>query len=145
MSEQSEAIIPAKPSSTAKRGGPLDGVRHLAYVWVGLWSVAGEDIGNFYGRCVARGDQILNARQPTVQPEVKSPAPDTTVKQPKTADSRHIRPLSIFNAFGSVESYHFDLNAEGPLPTKQEFDALNERVEALAREVDALARQRERD
>ena len=145
MSEQSEAIISAKPSSTARRGGLLDGVRHLAYAWVGLWGVAGEDIGNFYGRCVARGEQILNARPPIVQPEVKSPTPDATVKQPKTAGSRNIRPLSIFNAFGAVESYHFDLNAEGLLPTKQEFDALNERVEALARDVDALAKQRERD
>ena len=143
VSEQSEAILPAAPTSTVKRGGLLDDVRQLAYAWVGLWGVAGEDIGNFYDRCVARGEQILNARPPMIQPEVKSSPPDITVNQPKTAGSRNIRPLSIFNAFGAVESYHFDLNAEGLLPTKQEFDALNERVEVLAREVDALAKQRE--
>ena len=145
MSEQSEAILPAAPTSTVKRGGVLDDVRQLAYAWVGLLGVAGEDIGNFYRRCVARGEHILNARLPIVQPEVKSPTPDTEVKQPKTAGSRNIRPLSIFNAFGAVESYHFDLNAEGLLPTKQELDALNERVETLTREVEALARERERD
>ncbi len=145
MSEQSEVIISAKPSSTIRRGGLLDDVRQLACAWVGLWGVAGEDIGNFYGRCVARGEQMLNARAPAVQPEVKSSAPDTTVKQPKTAGNRRIRPLSIFNAFGAVESYHIELNAEEILPTRQELDALNERVEALSREVDALAKQREGD
>jgi polyhydroxyalkanoate synthesis regulator phasin len=51
--------------------------------------------------------------------------------------------MSVFNAFGAVESYHIDLNAEGLLPTKQEVDALSERVEALAHEVEALVKQRE--
>jgi polyhydroxyalkanoate synthesis regulator phasin len=53
--------------------------------------------------------------------------------------------MSVFNAFGAVESYHIDLNAEGILPTKQELDDLSERVEALSREVDALAKQRKQD
>ncbi len=44
-----------------------------------------------------------------------------------------------------VESYHIDLNAEGILPTKQELDALSERVEALAREVEALVEQRQEE
>jgi hypothetical protein len=74
---------------------------------------------------------------------VEPPAPDAGATSPKPATSRAIRPMSIFNAFGAVESYHFDLNVNQLLPTKAEFDALLERVEALSREVDALAKQRE--
>ena len=62
MSEQSEAIVTTTSSSTAERGELLAGVRQLAYAWVGMWGVASEDLGHFYERCVARGEQILNAR-----------------------------------------------------------------------------------
>jgi len=145
MSEQSEVIVPTTPSSTAQHGGLLDGVRQLAFAWVGMWGVAADDLGDFYNRCVARGEQILNARSPTAQLKMKPPAPDAAVAQLKTAASRPIRPMSIFNAFGAVESYHIDLNAEGILPSKQELDALSERVEALSREVDALVDQRKQE
>ncbi len=143
MSDQSEAIVPIAPILPADRNDPLAGVRQLAYAWIGLWGVAAEDFGKFYQRCVARGEEIMNAKPAAPQPEVKPPAPDAAVPLPKAAASRAIRPTSIFNAFGAVESYHIDLNAEELLPTKQEFDALSARVETLAREVDALAKQRE--
>jgi hypothetical protein len=143
MSEQSEAIVAATSSSTAERNDPLAGVRQLAYAWVGLWGVAAEDLGNFYQRCVARGEQIMNSQPPATSPEAKPRPLEAVVSEPRTTAARRIRPLSIVNAFGAVESYHFDLNAEGILPTKEEINSLSERVEALTREVDALARQRE--
>jgi hypothetical protein len=142
MSEQSEAIIPMA-SSTAGPSDPLTGVRQLAYAWVGLWGVAAEDFGNFYQRCVTRGEQILQAKPSFPRPEVKPPAPNAAATEPKKPTPKVIRPMSVFNAFGAVESYHIDLNAEALLPTKRELDALSERVEALAREVDALTKQRE--
>jgi hypothetical protein len=142
MSEQSEALVAIPPASTARPGGLLVGVRQLACAWVGLWDVASEDLGSFYQRCVARGEQIMNSKSSATLPEVNPPTPDALAHPKKTA-SRVIRPMSVFNAFGAVESYHIDLNAEGLLPTKQDLDALSARVEALAREVDALARQRE--
>jgi len=143
MSEQSEVVVPMMPSSTVKRGGLLAGARQLAYAWVGMWSVASDDLGNFYQRCVARGEQIMNAKPPATQPEAKPHPLEAVVSQPRTAASRAIRPLSIVNAFGAVESYHIDLNADKILPTKEELDALLERVEALSREVDALVEQRQ--
>jgi hypothetical protein len=66
------------------------------------------------------------------------------VSQPRTAASRAVRPLSIVNAFGAVESYHIDLNVDRILPTKEELDALIERVEALSGEVDALVERKRR-
>ena len=143
MSEQSEASVTKTPSSTARSSGLADGVRQLAYAWVGLWVVASEDLGNFYQRCVVRGEQIMNSKPLATQAEANSHSPEAVVSQPRTTASRAIRPMSIFNAFGAVESYHIDLNAEKILPTKEEFDALIERVEALSREVDALAERRE--
>ena len=143
MTEHNEALISVTPPPTVKRSGLADGVRQLAYAWVGLWGVAAEDLGKFYQRCVARGEQLLNAQPPAAHAEAQPLARDVAVTPPKTAASRPIRPMSVFNAFGAVESYHIDLNAEGILPTKQELDALSERVEALAREVDALMKQRE--
>jgi hypothetical protein len=142
MSEQSEALVTTTSSSSSERNDPLAGVRQLAYAWIGLWGVAAEDFSNFYQRCAARGEQVMNAKSPVTQPEGKASEP-AAVTLPKTAAARRIRPISIFNAFGAVETYHIDLNAEGLLPTKQEFDTLSERVEVLAREVDALAKQRE--
>ena len=142
MSDQPEVLVPAAP--LAQHGNPLHGARQLAYAWVGLWSVAAEDFGKLCQRCVARGEQLLNAQPPAAQPAVKPPAPDAAVTSPNPAASRAVRPMSIFNAFGAVESCHFDLNADQLLPTKAEFDALLERVEALSREVDALAERRER-
>jgi hypothetical protein len=143
MSEQSAALDTTSSASTAEPGGLLAGARQLACAWVGMWGVASEDLGTFYRRCVARGEQILNVRPPAAQPEAKLPVPDAAVTEPKRPTPKVVRPMSVFNAFGAVESYHIDLNAEGLLPTKQELDALSERVEALAREVDALAAQRE--
>jgi polyhydroxyalkanoate synthesis regulator phasin len=140
MSEQTEAIVPAQ--AAAQPRNPLTSVRQLAYASVGMWSVAAEDVGRFYQRCVVRGEQLLNAKPPAAQPAVRLPVPEGAAAPPKTA-ARAIRPLSVFNAFGAVESYHIDLNVEGLLPTKQDLDALSERVEALAREVDALAKQHE--
>jgi hypothetical protein len=142
MSEQSEVNV-STPSSTVKRSGLLDGVRQLTYAWVGMWSVASDDLGDFYTRCVARGEQVMNAKPPAARPEVKPP--DAAVALPKTAASRAIRPMSIVNMFGAVESYHIDLNAEGILLTKQELDALSERVDALSREVNALSDQRKEE
>ncbi len=143
MSEHNEAIIIPASSATSERGDPLVGVHQLACAWVGLWGVAAEDFGKFYQRCVARGEQIMNSKPPAPQPMVKPPAPDAAVTEPKKMAPKVIRPMSIFNAFGAVESYHIDLNAEELLPTKQVFDALSARVETLAHEVDALAKQRE--
>jgi hypothetical protein len=142
MSEQSETVVTTTSASTAERNDPLAGVRQMAYAWIGLWSVAAEDFSNFYQRCVACGEQVMNAKSSVTQPEVKASAP-AAVPLPKTTAARRIRPMSIFNAFGAVESYQIDLNAEGLLPTQQELDALSERVEALAREVEALIKQRE--
>ncbi len=65
------------------------------------------------------------------------------MSQPKSAASRRSRPVSVINALAVVKPYHIDVNVEGELPTKEEFDAMLERVEALAREVDALAKQPE--
>ena len=144
MSEQNE-MVGTTASPTAAPSDPLGGMRQLAYAWVGMWGVAAEDFGKFYQRCVARGEQLLNAQPPAAQPAVKPPAPDTGVTPLKSAVPKKIRPMSVFNAFGAVESYHIDLNAEGLLPTKQELDALSERVEALSREVDALIEQRKQE
>ncbi len=141
MSEQSEAIVTEAPSSTTQNSGLLDGVRQLAYAWVGMCGVASEDLANFYQRCVARGEQLLKA--PSARPVVSPQEPDVVVNRAKSTAPRRIRPTTIMNAFGAVESYHIDLNAEGILPTKQELDALTERVEALSREVDALVSQRQ--
>ncbi len=138
MSEQNDTIIDPTPSATSARGDPLAGVRQLAYAWVGLWGVAAEDFGKFYQRCVARGEQIMNLKPSASQPEAKPPAPDAAVTESKKVAPKVIRPMSIVNAFGAVESYHIDLNAEELLPTKQAFDALSARVETLA-----LAKQRE--
>ncbi len=142
MSEQSEATVTKTPSSTAQNSGGLDSVRQLAYAWVGMWGVASEDLANFYQRCVARGEQLLKAQAPAARPAVTPPEPDAAVSRAKSAAPRRIQPTTIMNAFSAVESYHIDLNAEGILPTKQELDALTERVEALSREVDALVEQR---
>ncbi len=142
MSEQSEVVVPTIPSSTVEHGGLLVGARQLAYAWVGLWGVASEDLGNFYQRCVARGEQIMNAKPPATPPEAQPHPLEAVVSPPRTPASRAIRPMSIFNAFGAVESYHIDLNVDRILPTKEELDALSERVEALSREVDALVEQR---
>ncbi len=144
MPEQNQAIVPVAPAVNDRPTDPLTGVRHLAYAWVGLWSVALEDLGAFYQRCVARGEQALGAQaQAAAQPEVKSPDSDVDQKQLKAAARRRIQPTTIMNAFGAVESYHIDLNAEKLLPTKEELDALAERIEVLTREVEALARKRE--
>jgi polyhydroxyalkanoate synthesis regulator phasin len=140
MSEQSETIVPAAP--TVQPRDPLVGVRQLAYAWVGLWGVAAEDLSKLYQRCVARGEQIMNSKSSATPTEVKPSTPDVAATEPKKSAPKAIRPTSIFNAFGAVESYHIDLNAEEILPTKQELDALSERVEALSREVDALVEQR---
>jgi polyhydroxyalkanoate synthesis regulator phasin len=141
MSEQPEATVAATTPPTVQPD-PLGSVRQLAYAWVGLWGVAAEDLGSFYQRCVVRGEQIMKS-QASASPEVKPPAPEAAVTDPKKKTPKNIRPMSIFNAFGAVESYHIDLNAEGLLPTKAEVDALTERVETLAREVAALSEQHE--
>ncbi len=148
MSEHSEVIVTQTPSSTRQRGGPLNGVCQLAYAWVGMWGVASEDLGNFFQRCVARGEQLLKAQKPAApalaaQPAPTPEAPDAVVNRAKSTVPRRVQPTTIMNAFGAVETYHIDLNAEGILPTKQELDALAERVEALSREVDALVAQRQ--
>ncbi len=142
MSEQSEALN-TTASPAAAPSEPLVSMRQWACAWVGLWGVAAEDLGKFYQRCVARGEQLLKAQPSAAQSAMKLPAPVTDVTPPKSTVPKVIRPMSVFNAFGAVESYHVDLNAAGLLPTKQELDALSERVEALAREVDTLAKQRE--
>ena len=145
MSEQSEATVSATPPSTAQGDVLLSRARQLAYAWVGMWVVASGDLGAFYQRCVARGEQIMNAKPPATQPDVKPLTLEAAVTHPKKPTSKNVRPMSVFNMFGAVESYHIDLNAEGILPTKQELDALSERVEALAREVDALIEQRKQE
>ncbi len=144
MSEQSEATTPPAPS-TVKRGGLFDSVRQLACAWIGMWGVASDELGSLYERCVARGEQLLHVPASPRRPAVKLPVSEDKLTPPKTTGLRPIRPMSVFNAFGAVESYHFDLNAEELLPTKQELSALSERIEALSREVEALARQRAED
>ncbi len=143
MSEHNNVAIVPAAASNADRNTAGDGLRQLAYAWIGLWSVASEDLGLLYRRCVSRGEQIVKAKVPVAQPGEKSPAPDIAPTSPKAATPKVIRPMSVFNAFGAVESYHIDLNVEELLPTKREFDALSERVEALASEVEFLVRQRE--
>ena len=140
MPEQSEVVVTTVPSSTGKRSGLLDGVRQLTYAWVGVWGVASDDIGNFYSRCVARGEQLLNARPPATRPEV-----NTVVSQPIAAAAGRGGPVSWINAFVVVKPSRIDLNVEGGLPTKAEFDALIERVEALSGEVDALVDRRKQE
>ncbi len=144
MSEQSEIMSPAASASASQPNSFPDGLRQLACAWVGLWSVAVEDLGTFYQRCVARGEQVLEAqaRPSAAQPEVKPLASEAVAKREKAAAPRRVQPTTIMNAFGAVESYHIDLNAERLLPTKEELNALSERVDALAREVDALLEQR---
>ncbi len=129
----------------ARPRGRLDGVRQLAYAWVGMWAVASDDLGNFYDRCVTRGEQIMNAKPLAARPPVKPQMEDTGVSQPSVAASRRIRPVSVINAFAVFKPYHIDVNVDGELPTKEEFAALFERVEALAREVDALVDQRKQE
>ena len=142
MSEQNE-MVGTTASPTAAPSDPLGGMRQLAYAWVGMWGVAAEDFGKFYQRCVARGEQLLKAQAPAAPPAETPQEPDAVVSRAKSAAPRRIQPTTIMNAFGAVESYHIDLNAEKILPTKQELDALTERVEALSREVDALVEQRQ--
>ena len=141
MSEQTEVNTALVPSSTVKPGSPSDGVRQLPYAWAGLWSIAVEELGNFYQRCVARGEQVLKA-PPAAERAAAEPQAPEAVASRRAAAPRRIRPMTIVNAFGAVESYHFDLNVDQLLPTKEELDAIAERVEVLAREVDALVEQR---
>ena len=144
MSEQNKAIVTTStPSDAATRTNPLDSVRQLTYAWVGMWALAGEELGNFFQRCMARGEQIMQAPSAATPPEEKPLASDAAAVDPKKAKPKSVRPTTIVNAFGAVESYHIDLNVDQLLPTKEEFDALAERVEALSREVDALVEQRQ--
>ena len=144
MSEQNKAIVTTStPSDAATRTNPLDSVRQLTCAWVGMWVVASEDLGKFYQRCLARGAEIMNTQPAAMPPEEKPLAQDAAAADPKKAKPKSVRPTTIVNAFGAVESYHIDLNVDQLLPTKEEFDALAERVEALSREVDALVEQRQ--
>lgn len=140
MSAQIERIVTAAP--VAQQRDPLAGVRQLAYAWIGMWGAAAEDLGSFYRRCVTRGEQIMNAKPPAATSEAEPHPLEAAASQPRATASRAIRPMSIFNAFGAVESYHIDLNVDRLLPTKDELEAVIERVEALSREVDALLEQR---
>ena len=144
MSEQSEVIVPASPSSAIKRSLLLDSVRQLTYAWIGVWGVANDDIGNFYSRCVARGEQIMKAGPLVAQPQVDPQAPDTVVSQPGATTSGRGRPVSVINAFVVFKPSRTEVKVDG-LPTKAEFDALAERVDALSREVEALAAQRKEE
>ena len=123
----------------------MDGVRQLTYAWVGVWGIASDDLGDFYSRCVTRGEQIVRARLPVARPRVKPQAPDTAVSQPSATASGRGRPVSWINAFVVVRPSRTEVYVDSGLPTKADFDALIERVDALSREVEALADQRKQE
>ena len=145
MSEQREVIVSATPSPAVKRGGLLDGMRQLAYAWVGVWIVASDDLGNFYSRCVTRGERIVRGRLPVARPQVKPQAAETGVSQPIAAASGRGKPVSWINAFVVVRPSRTEVYVDSGLPIKADFDALIERVDALSREVETLADQNKKE
>ena len=104
-----------------QRDNLADGLRRLAYASVGLFGVMSDEVGAFYEKCVARGEQRAKESRASAhgrQAARRTRTKPVTAKQPITA-----------------------VLARSRLATKSEMDALSARVDALAREIDVLAAQ----
>ncbi len=112
-------MMPETPPAATQHGGRLDVVRQPSYAWLGAFDVVREEIDGFYQRCVAHGEQTMRARRSTAPSTVPSKAPEAMASQP----------IDVL------------LDRTG-LATKSEINALIERLDALSREIDALADQR---
>jgi hypothetical protein len=144
MSEPSEVTAPATPSAAAKRGSLLNGVRQLSYAWIGAFDVVREDVGDFYTRCAARGEQIVSGGPLTIRPRAIHRVSRSEVDHPGEAEPDRAAPatktwitaLFVFYSDVMVRPKARDL------ATKTEINALIEQVDALSREVDALTDRR---
>ena len=105
-----------------QRGSLADGVRRLAYASLGLISVMSDDVGSFYEKCVARGEQ--KAREARASRRGRQAA-----RRPRRKTAGAGQPIAA-------------MLDRSKLATKSEMDALIARVDALSREIDALAEQR---
>ncbi len=122
MSNQDEAVKSGSSADPARRSDLREGVRHFTYAWIGMWGVVRDETSAFYDKCAARGEETLRtARQ----------------RQAKRRGARHgpreakaMQPMDV-------------ALAKAGLATKSEIAALIEQVDALSREVDALAQQRQ--
>ncbi len=110
-------------SGTPQRSSLVDGVRRLAYASLGLFSVMSDEVGTFYEKCAARGEQ-------------KAKEARASVREQQAA--RRTRRKTA----GSGQPITAVLDRSG-LATKSEMEALIARVDALAHEIDVLAEQRQ--
>ena len=144
MSEPSEGPTPATPSSAAKRGSVFDGVRQLGYAWIGACDVVREDIGDFYTRCVAHGEQIVSGGPLTIQPRVIHKVSRSAADGPDEVEPDHAEAAKK-TWITALFVFYTDVVARPKsrdLATKTEISALIEQDDALCREVDTLAEQR---
>ena len=123
MARYHEVMETGAASGTPQRGGLADGVRHLAYASLGLFSVMSDEVGAFYEKCVTRGEQKAK--------EARASAPE---RQAARRTSR--------KTAGAGQPIAAVLDRSG-LATKSDMDALSARVDALAHEIDTLAEQRQ--
>jgi polyhydroxyalkanoate synthesis regulator phasin len=123
MAQHHEVTETKAASGTPQRGGPVDGVRRLAYASLGLFSVMSDEVGTFYEKCVTRGEQKAKEARAT-----------TRERQAARRTRRKTR--------GTGQPIAAMLDRSG-LATKSEMDALVARVDILSHEIDALAEQRQ--
>ena len=120
---QYHGVVEAKAAAgTPQRGSLGNGVRRLAYASLGLFSVMTDEVGTFYEKCVARGEQQVKEARAAAR---ERPA----ARQTRRKTARAGQPIAAV------------LDRSG-LATKSEMDALSAQVDALAREIDMLAEQR---
>ena len=112
---------------TPQRGSLVDGVRRLAYASLGLVSVMTDEVESFYEKCVTRGEQRAREAQAATRQRQFARRPK---RAGAGAGARARQPVAaVLDRSGVV--------------TKSDMNALIARVDALAREVDRLAEQRQ--
>ena len=122
MAQHHEVTKSKAAAGTPQRGSLVDGVRRLAYASLGLFSVMTDEVGTFYEKCVARGEQKAKEARASTR-------------------ERHAVRRTRRKTAGVGQPIAAVLNRSG-LATKSEMDALSARVDALAHEIDILVEQR---
>ena len=125
MTDNSDVTGSAGQTQADGRSGLMTGVRHLTYAWIGAVGIVGEEVGEFYKRCVARGEQVTNEARESAR---SRRAQWRSARQRETP-AKTEQPVDAL------------LDRSG-LATKSEINALIDQVDALSREVDALAQKR---
>ena len=143
MAKYDEVMELEAHTPPTRRNTPFDGMRQLTYAWLGLFGLASDEFGDFYNRCVARGAETVKARRFAVRLGVRSNAPESTVIDPSDEALDRTVPATktVMNAFVVFSSNVVVRPKTAAQATQTEIDALNERVEALSREVDTLVDQ----